>query len=204
MTTIMTQVTCSLCNIKIDESKWQLHIVSTNHLQKCGSIHSEFTTKFFNMLFDIRPEIEEIYNLDNEKTHEFWQLHFSPKVPKEKFDTLCNDSIDKTEIEESLLNDFNDFISGFTPFIGKIYLNSMKNITFCRICEIEINKVLLYEHINSKEHKELEDHLIVIGMIYCELCSKEIRNDKWRKYIISEEHSAIEDKYYFDLCKTKT
>ena len=70
----------------------------------------------------------------------------------------------------------------------------MKNITFCRTCKIEINKVLLYEHINSKEHKELEDYLIVIGMTYCELCSKEIRNDDWSKHIISEEHLAIEDK----------
>ena len=34
------------------------------------------------------------------KKHEIWQLYFSPKVPKEKFDTLCNDSIDKTEIKK--------------------------------------------------------------------------------------------------------
>ena len=33
MTTIMNQVTCSLCDIKIDESKWNEHIFSTKHLQ---------------------------------------------------------------------------------------------------------------------------------------------------------------------------
>ena len=44
----------------------------------------------------------------------------------------------------------------------------MKNITFCRICSIEIYKTLLYEHIISKEHKEIEDYLIVRGMTYCE------------------------------------
>ena len=87
--------------MKIDESKWKSHIVSTNHLQKCGEIHNGLTTNFSKMFFDIKPEIEEIYNLEIKKTHDFWQLFFSPKVPKEKFNTLCNDSIEKMEIENS-------------------------------------------------------------------------------------------------------
>ena len=172
-------------------------------LKKCGGIDNEFTTKFFKMFFDIRPEREEIFNLENEKTHDFWRTCFSPKLPKEKFDTLCNDSIDKTEIENSLSNDFNDFISGITPFIGKNYFNSMKNITFCRICSIEINKTLLYEHINSKEHKETEDYLIVVGMTYCELCKREIRNDKWREHITSQKHLNFEEKIYCEVCNMK-
>ena len=72
----MSQVTCSLCNMRTDDLKRQSHIVSTNHSQKCGKNHSELTTKFFNMFFDITPEIEEISNLENEKTHDFWQLYF--------------------------------------------------------------------------------------------------------------------------------
>ena len=94
---------------------------------------------------------------NEKKTHDFWQPYFSPKVPKEKFDTLCNDSIDKSEIEKSFSNDCDDFMSGITHFIGKNCLNSVKNITFCRNCKIEINKVLFYEHNIFKEHEETED-----------------------------------------------
>ena len=203
MTTLMCQVTCALCNIKIDELKWKEHQISENHLKKCGENHNELTTKFFKMFFDIRPQREEIFNLKNEKTHDFWQSYFSPKLPKEKFDGLCNDSIDKVEIEDSLSKDFNEFIPGITPFIGRNYYDSMKIITFCRICSIEISKVLLYEHINSEEHKENEDYLIVMGMTYCDLCNKEIRNDEWRKHIFSENHMNRELKAYCKVCNMK-
>ena len=74
----------------------------------------------------------------------------------------------------------------------------MKDITFCKICNVEINKPLLYEHINSKEHKEIEKYLIINCMTYCELCSKEIRNDEWRKHIISEDHLKQEGTTYCD------
>ena len=70
----------------------------------------------------------------------------------------------------------------------------MKNITFCKICSIEINKPLLYEHIKSKEHKEIEKYLIINCMTYCEVCKKGIRNDEWREHIISENHLEIEKK----------
>ena len=60
MTTIKRQVTCSLCNLKIEESKWNSHIVSTNHLEKCGKIHNELTTKFLKMIFGITPELERL------------------------------------------------------------------------------------------------------------------------------------------------
>ena len=49
----------------------------------------------------------------------------------------------------------------------------MKDITFRRVCSIEINKSLLYEHNNSKEHKEMEDYFIRKCMTYCDLCCKE-------------------------------
>ncbi len=158
MSTLMCQVTCALCNIKIDELKWKEHQTSENHLKKCGENHNELTTKFFKMFFDIRPQREEIFNLTNEKTHDFWQSYFSPKLPKEKFDGLCNGSVDK---------------------------------------------VLLYEHCNSKEHKENEDYLIVMGMTYCDLCNKEIRNDEWRKHIFSENHMNRELKAYCKVCNMK-
>ena len=74
MSTIMSQVTCSPCDMKNDELRWHSNIVSTNHLDKCGKIHNEVKTKHFKMIFDIRPKLQEIYNLESEKTHDFWQL----------------------------------------------------------------------------------------------------------------------------------
>ena len=156
MTALMCQVTCTLCNIKIDETEWKNHIISTKHLENCENIDGKIAIKFFEMIFQIRPEKKRIFNLKNEQTHDFWQLYFSTKPPKEKFDTLCNNSIDKLEIEKNLTIDLNDFTLKVTPIIGKDYFGSMKDIIFCKICSIEINKFMLYEHINSKEHKKLK------------------------------------------------
>ena len=47
MSSLMCQVTCTLCNIKTDELKWKEHQTSENHLKKCGENHNELTTKFF-------------------------------------------------------------------------------------------------------------------------------------------------------------
>ena len=38
MTTLMNQVTCSLCNKKTDELQWNKHIISTDHLSLCKGI----------------------------------------------------------------------------------------------------------------------------------------------------------------------
>ena len=203
MTALMCQVTCALCNIKIDETKWHEHLISTKHLQNCKNVDSIIAINFFKMIFEAKPEKKKIFNLKNERTHDFWRLYFSTKLAKEKFDTLCNNSIDKTEIEKNLETDFNDFVSKVTPVIGKNYFGSMKDLTFCKICSIEINKSLLYEHINSKEHKDIENYLIVKCMTYCEVCKKEIKNDEWREHIISEKHLELEEKNYCGLCKMK-
>ena len=48
--------------------------------------------------------------------------------------------------------------------------------------------MFLYEHNNSKEHKEIDDYLTVRGMTYCDYCSKEIRNDEWSKH---ENHLGV-------------
>ena len=55
MTTLMCQVTCALCNIRIDELKWKEHQTSENHLKKCGENHNELTTKFFKLFFKKTP-----------------------------------------------------------------------------------------------------------------------------------------------------
>ena len=95
MTALMSQVTCALCCEKIDESKWKDHIVSTKHLLKCKTYDSKIATKFFEKIFEARPDKRKKYNLKIEKTLNFWQIYLSTKLPKEKFDTLCNDPIDK-------------------------------------------------------------------------------------------------------------
>ena len=203
MTGLMCQVTCAPCDLKIDETKWKEHLCSEKHLKYCKGVDQSIAIKFFEMIFEARPEKKKIFNLKNEKTLNFWSLYFSTKLPKEKFDLLCNDSYGKNEIEKNLETDFNDFILKVVPIIGKNYFPSMKDKTFCEICSIEVNIALLYKHINSKEHKQIENYLIKNSMTYCEVCKKEIRNDEWREHIISVNHLEIEEKNYCEVCKTK-
>ena len=203
MTGLMSQVTCGFCMDKVDESKWKEHLTSSKHLQTCKNIDTSIAKSFFEMIFEARPEKKKIFNLKNEKSQEFWRLYFLTKLPKEKFDLLCNDSHDKKEIEKNLETDFNDFILKVVPIIGKNYFPSMKDKTFCEICSIEVNIALLYKHINSKEHKDIEYYLIKKGMTYCDVCKKEIRNDEWRDHVISVNHLEKEEKNYCVVCKTK-
>ena len=76
----------------------------------------------------------------------------------------------------------------------------MDEIKFCKICSIEINKALVYDHIISKEHRDFEDYLIVKGKTYCELCANYIKNNEWRYHKLSEKHSQIEEKKYCGFC----
>ena len=48
-------------------------------------------------MYDACPKKNKINNLKIEKTHDFWQLYFSTKLPEEKFITLCSDSTVKSE-----------------------------------------------------------------------------------------------------------
>ena len=139
----MSPVSCAPCNRKIVETKWKEHLCSEKHLQYCKSTDNSIAIKFFEMIFEARPEKKKIFNLKNEKSLDFWSLYFSTKVPKEKFDLLCKDSYDKKEIEKNLETDFNDFILKVVPIIGKNYFPSMKDKTFCEICSVEVNIALL-------------------------------------------------------------
>ena len=201
MTGLMSQVSCAPCNMKIDETKWKEHLSSGKLLQYCRGTDHSIAIKFFEMIFEGRPEKKKIFNLKNEKSLDFWRLYFSTKLSKEKFDLLCNDSYDKKEIEKNLETDFHDFILKVVPIIGKNFFPSMKDKTFCEICSIEVNIALLYKHINSKEHKDIEYYLIKKGMTYCGDCKKEIRNDEWRVHVISEYHLNIKHKRYCKICK---
>ena len=62
MTTIINQVTCSLCSMKIDDMKWKEHLVSTNHLQFCKDTKDKIAIKFFEIYFNASPKKNKIYN----------------------------------------------------------------------------------------------------------------------------------------------
>ena len=85
MTSILNQVTCSLCNMKIDELKWKEHLVSTNHLQLCKENKNKIAIKFFEMIFIACPRKNKKYKLKIEKTHDFWQFFFQQNYQKKSF-----------------------------------------------------------------------------------------------------------------------
>ena len=141
--------------------------------------------------------------MKNKKTLDFWQSYFATKLPKEKFNLLCSDSTYKSELEDSLTQDLLNFTQNAIHDIGKSYFKSLDKITYCKLCSIEINKSLLFEHIISKEHRDIEDYFIIKCMTYCERCDKEIKNDEWREHICSEKHlvkTNSSDKYC-EVCK---
>ena len=106
MSTIMNQVTYSLCNMKTDEIKWKEHLVSTNHLHICKHTKNKLAIKFIERISNASPKKSKIFIFRVEKTHDFRQLPFSSKVSKEKVNLLCSESIDKSESEGSLSYDF--------------------------------------------------------------------------------------------------
>ena len=125
---------------------------------------------------------------------------FFNKTAKDKFNLLCNDSIDHLEIEKNFKSDFDDFVLKIVPITGQNFFASMRNKTFCEICSIEVNVALLYKHNNSKEHKDIEYYLIKKGLTYCKVCKKELGNYGRREHEISENHLNFEKKGYCKVC----
>ena len=203
MTTIMNKVTCALCDIKVDESKWGEHLISTDHLDFCSEDKNELTKRFFDLVFDTYHNRSEIYDLKNEKAHYFWEGYFESTVPKEKFDKLCSDSINKSELEDSLLTDLRYFINNYTCDIGENFFDTPDKITSCRICNTDVHKSRAFNHFNSKEHRDAEDYFKMKCMTYCERCDMEIKNDKWRAHLISYTHLDRFGEKYCDVCKKK-
>ena len=203
MTTIMTRVTCSICGEKMDESKWKEHLVSTEHLENCRNQKEGLLMKFFELIFNTYLNRSDIYDLKNEKVFEFWEMYFETKQPKEKFDKLCSDSDDESELEASLVADLLEFKNNCSYDIGSSYLDSLDKITVCRICNTEVHNSLLYDHINSKEHRDTEEYFIRKCMTYCDHCHIEIRNDAWREHILTFNHSHHTGQKYCDICKMK-
>ena len=75
MTALMCQVTCTLCNIKIDETKWKEHLTSENHRKNCINVDNSIAKNFLEMIFEAKPEKKKIFNLKKEKS-QFLELIF--------------------------------------------------------------------------------------------------------------------------------
>ena len=50
---LMCQITCALCKIRIDETKWKEHITSTSHLQNCKNVDYKIAVKIYEMIFAV-------------------------------------------------------------------------------------------------------------------------------------------------------
>ena len=61
------------------------------------------------MIFNACSKKNQIYNVKSEKTHGFWQSGFATKLWKEKFDILCSDSINDSELQDNFSSDFQYF-----------------------------------------------------------------------------------------------
>ena len=151
----MSQLTCSLCDIKVDELQWKEHLISTNDLQLCKEYKCETAIRFFELIFSSYHNRKYIYSLKDERTFNFWQQYFATKLPKEKFLILCNDSNKISELEVALTSDLLFFINNCTYDIRESYLDSLDKIIICRICNDEVYKSLLFDHITSKRHREI-------------------------------------------------
>ena len=134
----MSQVTRSLCIKKIDHSKWGEHLISTKHLKPCKEEIGMITAKFFEIFFNTYHSRKEIYNLKDEKTLDLWQSYFGTKLPKEKFDILCNDSINDSELETSLSTDLLYFMNECEHDIESSCFDSLDEISMCRSCCVEV------------------------------------------------------------------
>ena len=102
MTTLMNQVKIALYNMKTGESKRNEHLVSINQSEFCKYVNDKIAIKFSEIISNACPEKSKIKNIKSEKTHDFWQLHFSTKLPKGKSDKLCSDSNKNSELEGSI------------------------------------------------------------------------------------------------------
>ena len=201
MTTIMNQVTCSQCNIKVDEKKWGEHLIPTEHLEICKDDKVELGKSFFDLIFDTYHNRSEIYYLKNEKAQYSWEGYFESLVAKEKFDQLCSDSIDKSELEDSLITDLRSFINNYSYDIGELHFDTLDKITSCRIRNTEVHESRFFDHIISEGHRVAEKYFIMKCMTYCERFDKEIKNDMWRKHLTSYNHTRCSGEQYCEICK---
>ena len=166
MTTIMKQVTCSLCFIDIDEIKWNDHLMSTEHLQNCNENKTGIIAKFFNIIFKTYHCRKDLYNMEDEDIFDFWESYLETKLPKEKYDIILSNPNNNSELEINLTSDLLHFMNNCSFDIGETYLDPLDKIIICRLCNEEVLKSQLYNHITSKKHINTENYFIRKCMTY--------------------------------------
>ena len=157
MTTIVNQVTCSLSNEKIGEPKWEEHIISTTNLKKSRDVNSEIVIKFSEVAIDSLKSRAAIYEIRNEKTC-FSGGHIFQQKYQKKLDKTSSHSNCLGDLMNYLTPHFDNLLQELTPNVCEKHFNLMFVLTFCEICKNGINKDLLYDHTNSKEHRDTESY----------------------------------------------
>ena len=76
--------------MKIDELKWDGHLISTERSQNCKEVKDGIVSKFFIIFLKTYHNRKDLYNLKDDHTVDFWQSYFETKVPKEKFNIICS------------------------------------------------------------------------------------------------------------------
>ena len=134
----MNQVTCSLCDMKIDELQWKEHLISTKQLQNCKEYKGRNVIRFFDLIFSTYHNRSDIHDLKNEKALNFWQSYFEKKLPKEKFDILSHNSNNKSELEASLTSELLYFMNNCKYDFEDSCFDPLDKIIFCRTCIDEV------------------------------------------------------------------
>ena len=159
--------------------------------------------KFFNIISKTYHNRKDLDNLEDEYILDFWESYFETKLPKEKYDIILSVSNNNSELEINLTSDLLYFMNNCSYDIGETYLNPLDKIIICRVCNDEVLKSCLYEHITSKEHINNENYFIRKCMTYCMQCNMEIKNDEWSTHLNSSWHLGLNGERYCDNCKRK-
>ena len=162
MTTVMNQVVCSLCNLKTDEFKQNKHNFERTPEKKLQK-------KTFSKGFSTHVLRTGKFLFQKLKKHMTSGNYFFQQTAKRKMNFLCSDSIDNSELDESISYDFQLFIQNFKPDNGETYFNLMDKILFYKNCSIEIKKKTFFNDRNiSNKHRDYEDYFILNCLTFCE------------------------------------
>ena len=163
----MDQVTCSLCNIRVDESKREEHIVSTILSKYSRDVISEIVKKSFEVAIDSIKTRALIYEFDNEKTYTFWRLYLSTNITKENFDILPRHPNRRGDLMNYLKPNFYKFFRKLTTNYCEKSFNLLCLVTFCKICHVSIHKDLFHHYINSIERQDIDNYSFMKFFLLC-------------------------------------
>ena len=88
--------------------------------------------------------------MEDEDIFDFWESYLETKLPKEKYDIILSNPNNNSELEINLTSDLLHFMNNCSFDIGETYLDPLDKIIICRLCNEEVLKSQLYNHITSK------------------------------------------------------